>query len=715
MGLMREVIFKSLNTEACNCREESMHRHAFKRVSGLGTIVFSSMLLAFPDFAQAYIGPGAGFAFLGSTFVFVLTIALAIITVLFWPFQWAWRKLRKRGVSRKAKARRIVIVGLDGLEPILAEKFMAEGKLPNLTALKDEGAYSRLQTTLPALSPVAWSSFQTGVNPGAHNIFDFLTRDKRLLLPQLASTEVKKEKAWFGLKNRSKIVITRKSQPFWKILGKHGIFSNILRVPISYPPEKFFGNILSAMCTPDLKGTQGSFTYVTTRKSEQSAVTGGTVRVVERASDGSITIPIDGPPKKSGTGFYQTMVKVTPYSDKPGARAFVGDKTYELRENEFSPWIELDFKVSRFSKVRGVFRISLREFGQELSIYISPVNVHPEFPALPISHPVFFSRWIAKKIGLFGTLGLMEDTWGRNEHALDDRGFLEQTYLTHREREQMFMDGLQKTREGLCVCVFDASDRIQHMFWRYLEEEHPSPIEDRAEFGDTIEKMYIEMDGLIGRVRAKLKKGDVLFVMSDHGFASFQRGINLNTWLYEHGYLVLKGEAPTGADYLQDVDWTKTRAFALGLSGMYINVKGREAHGIVPREQVDVLKRQIAAELEQIVDPQNGHEAISKVYDSATSYKGLYTSEAPDLIIGYHKGYRISWDSITGIIEPEVFMDNLKAWSGDHHVDPALVPGILFCNRRFERSNPHIVDLAPTALSLFGVKIPGYMEGEKLL
>ena len=171
----------------------------------------------------------------------------------------------------------------------------------------------------------------------------------------------------------------------------------------------------------------------------------------------------------------------------------------------------------------------------------------------------------------------------------------------------------------------------------------------------------------------------------------------------------------TGADYLADVDWSKTRAFALGLSGIYLNCAGRERQGIVAEQQMQTLKGEISKKLEELLDPKEGQKAISKVYDTKVCYRGLYTDEAPDLVIGYNPGFRVSWESVTGSIEPEVFSDNLKAWSGDHHVDPKLIPGVLFANRPLEAKEPHIMDIAPTVLNLFAIKVPVYMEGRALL
>lgn len=671
--------------------------------------------------AYAYIGPGAGFAFLGSGFVFILTIAMAAVTLLWWPVRFIQRKLSGRGIPSNARTRRVVIVGYDGLDPNLLDRLSAENQLPNFDELAKEGGYRRLGTTLPALSPVAWSTFQTGVNPGAHNIFDFLTRDKRHCLPLLSSTEIETTAAkklfgkitiWPG---KSGIKIMRKSQPFWKILGERGIFSNVLRVPISYPPEKFEGNILSAMCTPDLRGTQGTFSFFTTRPQKLSSTgkvaEGGEIHALKK--DGASFVgELLGPPNPQNPRKpLVVQFRVEPRDDH--TLLIVGEQKLKLRLNEFSPWTEVEFLAGR-KKLPGIVRFCLRELTSEISIYVSPINTHPEKPIFPIAHPIFFSGWLAKCQGLFGTLGLMEDTWGRNELALDDQRFLDQTYLTHDEREKMFFNALEKTKEGLCVCVFDASDRIQHMFWRYLDPKHPSPREDER-FADTIPTMYRKMDELLGRIRKKLKPDDVLIVLSDHGFSSFRRGININSWLRQEGYLVLKDDATAGRDYFQDVDWPKTKAFAVGLSGLYLNQKGREFQGIVPPAEVAALKAEICAKLAQVCDPLDGARAIRKVYDTAVEYRGLYTKDAPDMVVGYEPGYRVSWDSVTGAVEAEIFSDNLKAWSGDHHVDPSAVPGVLFSNRKISSATPHIRDLAPSVLDLFAVPVPKYMEGKVIL
>ncbi len=669
----------------------------------------------------AYIGPGAGFAFVGSAFVFFIAFLMAFITIAFWPMRFIWKIILGKKISKNAKTHRIVVIGLDGLDPTLTSKYMNEGSLPNLKSISEKGTYTKLGTTYPSISPVAWSTFQTGVNPGAHNIFDFLTRDKRYCLPILSSShiETSKKNVYLGKYKiplgKPEMTILRKSQPFWKVLGKSGIFSNILRVPISFPPEKFYGNTLSAMCTPDLKGSQGTFSlYSTLCKKEEKKVGGKQIKV--KIYDNKINSYVEGPlnPILNKKNVMRIPFSIKLLRDKDEAILFINNEKINLKLDEFTDWIKIEFKAGLGVKVAGICRFCLRKIQPNFELYVSPINIDPENPALPVSYPKNYSIYLSKLNGLFGTLGLMEDTWALNEKALDDATFLKQTYLTHDEREKMFFDAIDKTKEGLAICVFDASDRIQHMFWRYIDDKHPAPKQNIDIFKNAIPQMYKKMDILVGKVKKKLGKKDVLIVMSDHGFKSFRRCININTWLMQNGYLALNNNKPTGLDYFQDVDWSKTKAFAVGLGGIYLNRKGREARGIVDQKDVEKIKTDIIRKLTGLKDPADGSVSIRKVYDTKKIYRGIYKDEAPDLIVGYEDGYRVSWESVTGKIKPDLFEDNLKAWSGDHGVDTMIVDGVLFCNKKIKKDNPNIIDMAPSILDLFGVDIPKYMEGKVL-
>jgi predicted AlkP superfamily phosphohydrolase/phosphomutase len=279
----------------------------------------------------------------------------------------------------------------------------------------------------------------------------------------------------------------------------------------------------------------------------------------------------------------------------------------------------------------------------------------------------------------------------------------------------MFFAALDRLREGALACVFDATDRVQHMFWRDLDRTHPAFRGERARTPNAIEEQYRRNDEFLGRVMARLGHDDVLMVLSDHGFTAFRRGVNLNRWLLDHGYLTLKAGGEASAEWLADVDWSRTRAYALGLTGIFLNVTGRERQGVVERgAAVDALKAELTAALTGLEDPATGAAAVRAVRDASAIYDGPYVDRAPDLLIGYHEGYRVSWDCASGVVAGPLFEDNLKPWSGDHCVDADVVPGVFVCSRPISTSDPALVDIAPTALALFGLDVPHHMQGRAL-
>jgi predicted AlkP superfamily phosphohydrolase/phosphomutase len=281
-------------------------------------------------------------------------------------------------------------------------------------------------------------------------------------------------------------------------------------------------------------------------------------------------------------------------------------------------------------------------------------------------------------------------------------GFQAQAESIQAEREAMFFALLDRIPRGFLTCVFDLPDRIQHLFWA-----------DQATADNAISKAYRQMDVLLGQTLDRLDSETLLWVMSDHGFASFRRGVNLNAWLRDHGWLTLKPDA-TDADFLGAIDWSRTRAYSFGLSGIYLNLRGREAQGIVNPDEMSDLKKEILTRLSQLTDPLNGSPAIVQVYDNHTIYTGPYAENGPDLIVGFADGYRASWENAVGAVSATVFSDNTRHWCGDHCVDRSLVPAFLACNRPFHSpggKSPSILDLAPTILHLFGITPPGYMDG----
>ncbi len=689
------------------------------------SVFFVVMILAFsPTTAHAYIGPGAGVAVVGSFFVMFVAILSAVSVLLTWPIRYAIRAIKGRKAFARAKCKKFIVLGLDGLDPKLAAKYMDEGKLPNLSKLKNDGTFSQLRSTIPPISPVAWSSFQTGVNPGKHNIFDFLTRDKHSYFPKLSSTDIKGPKRVLNLGKyqiplgKGEMRLLRKGKPFWKTLGEHGIFSNILRVPITFPPEKFQGLQISAMCVPDMRGSQGTFSYYTTQDTSeidheggenyQVTLNGDTIRTAVYASE--------NPMRKDGS-VMECPFTIT-IKGKDVAELKIGDETLALNAGEYTEWVEIDFKLAPAVTVHGICKFLLIATEPEFKLYVTPINIDPAQPAMPISHPTVYSCYFSKLNGPYATLGLAEDTWALNEKVLSDKTFLDQAWAINDEREKMFFDAIDKTNHGLVVCVFDGTDRIQHTFWRYLDDKHPAhegqePASNQQR--NAIEQIYIHADELVGKTMEKCDNEDtVLMVISDHGFNTFRYGVDLNRWLEENGYLKVI-EEKRGEKYCTGIDWSQTKAFAIGLTGIFLNIKGRESQGIVdPGQEAAQLRDEIQAKLTQLVDSERDAKAIKNVYNALKVYKGPYKGEAPDLIVGYYEGYRASWDNAVGKVTEEIFHANKKAWSGDHCIDQSIVPGVLFCNRNIASQNPRLLDIGPTVLEMFGVDVPPNMDGKPL-
>jgi len=649
--------------------------------------------------ASAYIGPGAGFAAAGSVLILLGTFLLAFGIVLLWPLKAVVRIFTLRGKT-KPKVKRMIVVGLDGFDPGLARRFGEEGRMPNFKKLADEGCFSELATAFPSISPVAWSSYATGVDASRHNIYDFLTRDPCNYMPQLSSTDIRAlprtlnlglAKIPWGQKTVYRLL--QKSQPFWKLLGARGVWSSIIRVPITFPPQKFKnGTLLSGMCVPDLQGTQGSFSFYSTKERKGGHIGGQQYQV--RLKNGKVVSKLTGPPGKDGLHM-KSPFSVT-FDEAAGeATIEVGGASATVGRKEYTPWLTIPFEGCT-----GIARFYIQTWdGGDVGIYVTPINIDPDSPAMPISHPFVYAIYLAKMQGPYATLGLAEDTWALNERVIDEEAFLKQAWHIFEERKTMLWDVIDKTKRGFVTVVFDNADK------------------EVERYENVIPDLYAKMDDFLGEIRAKIGDDEdtVLMVISDHGFCNFTRGVNLNTWLKEEGYLFLKEGHATSGDWFAQVDWDKTRAFTLGLTGIFINRKGREAKGMVEKgPELDALAAEIKAKLEKLVDPKTGERVINEAFITSDLHSGPYADMAPEVLLGYHRGFRHSWDCATGSVTAEIFSDNTKSWSGDHCVDPRLVPGVIWCNRAIATDTPNLLDIAPTALDLFGVDIPGYMQGKSL-
>ncbi|HKY59613.1 MAG TPA: alkaline phosphatase family protein [Gemmatimonadota bacterium] len=612
--------------------------------------------------------------------------------------------------------RKVIVIGLDGLDPRTTERLLARGALPNLARLRSSGGFAGVATTYPAQTPVAWSTFATGVNPGGHGIFDFIRRDPGTYRPDLALNRYEQKSSFLP----PSAVNLRGGSPVWEILGQAGIPSIVLRCPCTYPPDKLKGRMLSGMGVPDLRGGLGTSTLyterpgVTPRESEQ-------VVTLVRNGNGTFATHLVGPRNPKRGEDSTAAFEIQPRPEKSAALLQSGGEPRQLDValGQWSDWLRVKFKLGALQSAHGIVRFHLNGL-DPLELYASPVNFDPDSPLYPISSPWDYAGELERRIGPFHTTGMAEDHGGLTNERIDEDSFLRQCDTVLAEREAMLTYELDRFREGLLYCLFDTPDRIQHMFWRFGEPDHPANRDrsPRPEMASVIEDHYRRCDSIVGRALESADPATLFVVLSDHGFTSFQRGFHANTWLLDNGYLALKEglePGPAAGDLLEGIDWARTSAYAVGLGSVYLNVEGREAEGTVDPADAERVGDEIAAGLRGLRDPGRGCVAVRDAKARREIWRGPFASDSPDLLLLFAEGYRVSWETGLGGLGTGWFDDNLRKWSGDHIIDPPLIPGVLFLNRPFDTGAPRLLDLAPTILEALGAPRGAHMEGESLL
>ncbi len=721
---------------------------------------------------------------------------------------------------------RVVIIGFDGADARLVEQAMEEGRLPNLSKLRDEGSYTRLTPTNPPQTPVSWSTFATGKNPGKTGIFDFLKRSGDDYLPTLAfTTETRRPFLWgsrnpaylasiaaaaglillffslrlfgarIGIAIAAALVVgaalgtgawaaaaqllpahvpwavnNRQGATLWEIVAGTGAPTQVIRVPQNFPAQEIpGGRMLSGLGVPDMRGRLLTPSYYTSEPGFQVTDNEFSVEVIALPGrTGEMKSLVYGPLNKP---FHDYPIEDARNAAAPAERKQVeremkrrleeegvarridvpvvftvaGDggsvgieiqgQRQTLEVGEWSDWNVILFPVNalvdRVAPLKGIARWKVLETRPEVKIYLSPLNFHPESQPIPFSFPLAFAADLKEKLGFYKTLGWAEDTMTLPTGLVPDEFFLEDMEHTIVDFERMMEAQLSASEDRLYVQVFDFTDRIGHMFWRYMDPEHPfhDPLgrpEHVAAMRSAMMAAYDRMDAIVGKARELAGPEALFMVLSDHGFGSFRRGMNFNSWLVANGYMTLIGEAgetKTLEDLFEtrqlfeNVDWSRTKAYALGLGGIYVNLAGREAKGSVrPGEEYEQVRQGIIDGLQAAIDPVTGERPVARVYRREEMYEGFDPTVIPDLRVGNSLGYRIGWQTALGQVPRDTYEDNLKAWSGDHcSVDPQLVKGILFVNRPMTRQEINIVDIMPTVLQAMGIAVPSDVDGRPFL
>ena len=720
----------------------------------------------------------------------LLTLALAFAAAALVPAP-AAAGAPAGAAADNGAAPRVVILGFDGVDAELTAQWMDAGELPNLARLRDTGTFAPLRSTVPSQTPVSWSTFATGLNPGRHGIFDFLKRDTATYRPSFAAFDEGRVPFLWGENNplilgllafaalfalaflillpflrrrlgRAAIVAgvlgvvagagvafaaerylpvdrpiainRQQGATFWEVLGEAGKRVRVIRVPVTFPPEPFpHGELLSGLGTPDLSGRIGKPFYFTSELFFQPKGGGDfSLEIVELVDNqGVIPTEIKGPPNElfPEVGGYITIpMTLTVADDKSRLGIEVSGQRLELATGEWSDWVRFRFPFNPLIAVSGIGRFRVLSLDPEVRLYLSPIQFDPMDlpPVLDITAPAGFVGELADRFGRFKTIGWAIDTWSITDGTIDEEVFLEDVEKTEAKYREMLTGLLADDDWDVLVHYFEFTDRVQHVMYRHFDPEHPLYTEEgAAKWGDAILDSYRMMDGIVGEVSAGLPAGAVLMIVSDHGFAPWRRTMNYNHWLAREGYLVLEGEGPARAnleqlfdqgEFFVNVDWSRTRAYAMGLGNIYINLAGREAQGIVqPGEQYRELVAEIKAKLEAFTDPENGEYPVAHVFTRDEAYGVYDPALVPDLFPSNSSGYRVGWQDSLGIVARETVEPNTDVWSGDHcSVYPPLVDGVFFASVRLDATHPYMGDVMPTLLAIYGVEPPGDLDGESL-
>ena len=624
----------------------------------------------------------------------------------------------------------VIVLGIDGMDHGLTRRFMDAGVMPNFSKLASQGTFNSLATSAPPLSPVAWSNFITGLDSGGHGIFDFIHRDPKTMIPYLATTKTApggdslKIGKWQIPLSGGEIELMRQGEAFWEVLERHGVESSIIRMPANFPPTGHAHHELSGMGTPDIIGSSGTFSFYTSvlfAFSGQS-ISGGNVYEAW-AEDNVVETKLYGPDNPFLVETEKLTTDFTVYLDpaKPIAKLVVHPAGHDDRQDiaeerilevgKWTDWVPVEFEMIPTQTLRGMCRFFLRSVRPEFELYVSPINFDPEAPALPISHPEDYAAELAEATGRFYTQGMPEDTQALRQEVFDRDEFMSQARIAGEEIRQQYNYVLDQFNDStspdrLLFYYFGNLDQVSHMMYRVLDPEHPTyDPEIDGKYVNAIEEVYRQADEVVGYTLDQMNEGTTLVVMSDHGFASLRRQFSINTWLKEAGYLAVRNPNMTNDPGLfANVDWSKTRAYNVGLNGLYINLEGREPNGIVSVAERETLMREIAEKITRVIDPATNAPAVGRAYLREEFFEDRGQIEiGPDIVIGFAKGTGGSGKSSLGAVPPEVFEDNTEEWTGDHGMDHETVPGILLTNRPLKKAAPRLQDLAAAILAEFGI------------
>ena len=610
----------------------------------------------------------------------------------------------------------VVVLGIDGMDYDVTRRLIDEGRLPNLARMERSGGFTPLQTAVPPQSPVAWSDFITGMDAGGHGIFDFLHRDPETMFPYLSTSQavgttrtMKFGRYQIPLEG-GHVELLRKGEAFWEVLERNGIESTIVRMPANYPPSGKATRELSGMGTPDVLGTYGTFSFFTSEPFafQGKSLAGGKafpVDFIDNIVEAELVGP-DNPFLEEKTKL-EIPFRVVVDSEEPVALLEIGDHRRVLKVGEWTDWLPVEFEMVPTQTLPVEARFYLKSVDPYFQLYVTPLNLDPEQPAQPISTPDDYAAELAHALGRYYTQGMPEDTHSLKQGVLSREEFLSQTRITGDEIIEQFDYVLDHHEGGFLFYYFGNLDMVSHMMWRPMDPGHPSfDPETDPPFAHVIEDLYVEMDGVVGKALDRIGDDGTLIVMSDHGFTSWRRSFHLNAWLAENGYLTARDpNLRSDPGFLTNIDWRRTRAYGLGINGLYLNLRGRERDGTVSPTEYDALLDEIGEKLLALEDPDTGLPVVTRIYKSKEFYEDRGGLEVgPDMQIGYAKGLQAEDATAGGGVIGTIFTDNAMEWSGNHCMDHEAVPGVLLSNHPLQKPVVALKDLAAGILAEYGIE-----------
>lgn len=626
--------------------------------------------------------------------------------------------------------KKVLVLGIDGMDTHLTSHYMNQGVLPNFSKLAQKGSIRSMVTSLPPQSPVAWSNFIVGAPPSTHGIYDFIHRDPHTLKPYLSTSSVLPPEKTIDIGNwklplsKSQIKNLRKGKPFWEYLAKQDVPTTIFKVPANFPCLGKNVNMVSGMGTPDLRGGYGSFTLFTTAPQLfKKNISGGKVIPVSFRGQ-RLKTRLPGPVNTFKQNSPETSAAIEIWRDRqhPLVHVQIQNQRFLLQKGEWTGWVKLSFDMlDPFYDVEGICKLYVKSVHPDFTLYVSPINISPSNPALPVVTPQDYGEELVEKVGHFYTQGFPEDTKALSEGVFSDKEYLELGYQIIEERRNLLSYELKKfarEKTGMLFFYFSSLDQDTHMYWRTIDPAHPLYNEElHHQYGGTIRDIYIAMDQALGEVMEQFDINDPnfsLMVMSDHGFAPFRRQVHLNTWLFNNAYLgLLDAKHIENEGYFENVNWAKTSAYNVGINSIYLNLKGRERYGTIPINQRRRVLENIRSDLLKLVDVETKKRVVSNAW-IVPEKEQAENPHAPDLMVGWNAGYRTSWKSILGGISEKTISDNLDKWSGDHCIDPNLVPALLVTNKRVTKKKPSLTDITATIVREFGIEPDAQMQGRSL-